>query len=740
MDAVLVDTDGGAYRLETAVGAERGSYGALFSRALTYRAHRLSAPCTEDISRPADGETNESCTKSLTGNVLVTYIPLTTSLQESANTSEAASLHLVLQNIRLRRQVDHPYLRTLTDAFYTNQALSSPSSVSDRVGAVVTRKRTGSPLRGTSPQSVELRRREGTEQESEGAKRLVDTVASPEISSPTVTALVVVEEYVEGCSLSDYADAVAKRHLIQDNPKMQDNAAAIGCQVTQVLLHLHAVAHMVCRNIPLDCVHLDAKRGCVRFRLPLSTAAMLDVVEGSTGSCQARVLTSPYATPEDESTSAVAGEGRKIVCAPEMSNISCWSEVPSAPWGARSVGTDVWALGLLMLQLCCLHHDDFSAATNASERLVVIRSHLHHLASLLPSETEEGIAGLIRSCLGFSPEKRPTLQALLQSRTFAKHRPYKVLQPNGVIIGLAEAVKAVQRNENLLPSMQPAAHLLHASDAVGSDLSSMAVEGLLVSLSLEDLIWETPPSFCDAFVPMIGSPPQTNDVSKLPGGSGSQGPTAAGATQPIERSPPSLAAATKQALQDVACLHEHYRGMGVDATPKSTPTTPSAHQSARATWRERVQYTRQLPRDITSTKSMMAEITEHFAKLEHADPRLCFRFLELLMEGFENCPSDVTAVLDSVVLAEALLLISATDTVDAGAAQPVREDSPIGDATPHLAAEQKETFFNVAETLRVMPSMPAHMISSGRAANTSAVLYNSWLRKQRKKHLRMDEY
>ncbi|KAG5467412.1 hypothetical protein CUR178_01055 [Leishmania enriettii] len=740
MDVVLFDTDGGAYRLETAVGAECGSYGALFSRASTYRARRLPAPCTEDISRPADSEANESRTKSSTGDVLVTYIPLTTSLQESAIKSEAASLHLVLQNIRVRRQVDHPYLRTLTDAFYTDQVLSSPSSVSDGVGAVVMRKRPGSPLRGTSPQGVELRRREGTEEDSGGAERLVDTAASPGISSPTMTALVVVEEYVEGCSLLDYVDAVAKRHLIQGNPKMQDNAAAIGCQVAQILLHLHAVGHMVCRNIPLDCVHLDAKRGCVRLRLPLTTAAMLDVVESSTGSCQATVLTSRYATPEDEPTNTVSGAGKKIVCAPEMSNMSCWSEIPSAPWGARSVGADVWALGLLMLQLCCLHHDDFSAAINASELLVVIRRHLHHLAYLLPSETEEGIAGLIRSCLEFSAEKRPTLQALLQSRTFAKHCPSKVLQPNGVIITLAEAVKAVQRKENLLPSMQPAAQLLHTSDVVCSDLSSPTAEGLLVSLSLEDLIWETPPSFCDAFVPMIGSPPLANDVAKLPGGSGSQDTTASGATQPLERSPPSLAAATKQALQDVVCLHGHYRGMGVVATPKSTPTALSAHQRARAAWRERVQCTRQLPRDITSTKSMMAEITDHFAVLEHADPRLCLRFLELLMEGFENCPSDVTAVSDSVVLAEALLLISATDTVDAGAARPVREDSPIGDATEHLLAEQKETFFNVAETLRVMPSMPAHMISSDRAANTSAVLYNSWLRKQRKKHLRMDEY
>ncbi|KAG5466868.1 hypothetical protein LSCM1_01045 [Leishmania martiniquensis] len=735
MNATLVDTQGRAYRLKAAEGAERGSYGALFSRASTYRAQRLLPQRTEGISRPAKGKTSKSCAESWERDVLVTYIPLTTSLQESASTSEAVSLQLVLQNVRLRRQVDHPYLRTLMDAFYTDQTLSSPRPASDGADHVGVEKRADA-----SPETEKCRKRKGATPGSGGTQLVTDTAALTGISSPTITALVVVEDYTEGCSLSDYATAVAKRLLFQGHSKMLQNMAVISYQLAQVLLHLHAVGHVVCRDIPLDSVRLDINKGCVRFRLPLSAAAMLDMAEGSAGSCQATVLTLPHLMPEDDSPSGVAGEGRKVVCAPEVSNMSCWGESPAAPGGALPLSADVWALGLLMLQLGSLNHVDFSAATSAAERLAVIRSHLHHLAALLPPEAGEDMVRLISDCLALSPARRPTLQALLQSRAFAKYHFSTAAQRNDAAIHLAEAVRAVYQKEPSPPSMEPTAQLSRKRDAAGICLPNMTVEGFLMSLSLEDLSWETPQCFRDTFVPVVEPPAQTRNPSAPPSDSASPKLTTGGTTPVFEGPPPSLAIATKQALQDVALLHDQYRALDAAATPISSPTTSSAHQSVWAAWRERVRHTRQLPHDVTSTKTTMEELAEHFAKLEHAEPRLCFRFIELLMEGLENCPSDVTAVTDSVVLAEALQHTSATDTAGASDAPLVRDDSSVDEMIPHVAPMQKVTVFNVAETVRVMPSMPAHMISSDRAANTSAVLYNSWLRKQQKKHLKMAEY
>ncbi|CAC9545364.1 conserved hypothetical protein [Leishmania infantum JPCM5] len=740
MSAVLVDTRGHEYRLEMAVDPERGSYGALFQQATTYRAQRILPPCTGDIPGLVEDNASGACAKSLASAALVTYIPLTTSLQESDITPEAASLHLVLQNIRLRRQVDHPYLRTLIDAFYMNQVPSSPSSTSGGVSSVVVTQGPGASPANPSPPRQNLVKQTGTAEDSGGTNWPAGAAVPALASSSAITALVVVEEYIEGCSLADYADAVAQRHLKQGNLQIQNDAAAIACQLAQVLLHLHAVGHVLCRDLPLDCVHMDINKGCVQVRLPLSAASMLDLVEGSASSAPAAVMASPRTTSIGESTSNAFGEGKCFVGAPEMSEMSDWNEISSAPCGAVPLYADVWALGLLMLQLCSLNHKNLSGATNATERLLVIRSRLPQPAALLPADTEEGMTELIRSCLECSPTKRPTLSMLLKSSAFAKHRSFTMREPNRAVISLAEAVKAIRRHGRTSASMQPAAPHSRTMSTIDADLPNKIVDDSLISLSLQNLHWTTPPSFRDVFAPLLVSPPETADPCEVPVGIASHDPTAAATTQSRQRPPPSLAAATKQALHDVALLRDRYRDICVMATQTSAPATTSAQKSAYAALWDRVQNTRQLPRDITTTTAIMGELTEHLAKLEQNDPKLCFRFMELLLEGFATCPSDIASVADSVALADTLFRASAADTAATGGAQPVRMEAPLEQATRRSVPEEKEAVFNVAETLRVMPSMPAHMISSERAANTSSVLYNSWLRKQRKKHLKMDEY
>ncbi|CAJ1036605.1 hypothetical protein Q4I30_007504 [Leishmania utingensis] len=740
MSAVLVDTCGREHRLERAVVAEPGSYGALFARAATYRAQCLTPPGTEDVSRRREASSGESHPKSFASAALVTYIPLTTSLQDPATTSEAASLDLVLQNIRLRRQVDHPFLRALIDAFYTDQVLSPPTLASDGADSVNVKTWPGASLPSTPPPRENHAKEADSAQDTEGPTRPDGPTASALTPSSTIAALVVVEEYVEGCSLADYADAVAKRHIKRSNRKMQEDAAAISRQLAELLLHVHAVGHVLCPDIPLDCVHLDLKKGCVRVRLPLRAAATLDIVEKSTGAALAVTTTVPCMASIDNSMRSVPGEGGPCVCAPEMCEMACWNDGTSAPWGALPFSADVWALGLLMLQLCSLNHKDLSTATNAAERLVVVRSHLHELVSLLPSETEKDMVELIRSCLEYSPTRRPTLGMLLESRCFAKHRPLRVREPTPAIMTLAEAVMTVKNNEASPSSMQPAARHSRTMNTTDTNLPGVVADDTLVFLSHQVLAWTTPRSFRDAFVPMVDSSLGTADPCALLGSRASKDPTAAATTQPRQSSPPSLAAATQQALQDIALLHEQYHRICVMSSDPSTLATPCVQQSTYKALRDRVQRTRQLPRDITSTTTIMEELTEHFAKLEHSNPKLCFRFMELLLEGFTNSPSDVEALIETVTLAEALLHASSMDTSAAGGAQPIREDAPLNDTTGNSAANEKGSVFNVNETLRVMPSMPAHVISSDRAANTSAILYNSWLRKQRKKHLKMDGY
>ncbi|KAG5492707.1 hypothetical protein JKF63_01287 [Porcisia hertigi] len=733
---MFVDSHGHQYQLETPVEVERGSYGERFERAVAYRARRLFPSRTRAKQHPSESTTNQSGHMPLPGDMLVTYIPLTTSLQESTTAPEAGSLQLVLKNIHLRRQVHHPYLRSLADAFYTDQIFSAPARASDGVESIVVEEGADASLAGTSPSRNHLVGQTCTLKDSEEKHWRAPAGASAMKKFPSTTALVVVEEYVAGCSLADYADAIAQKQLDRDGLIRQHDAVAIACQVTQLLLHLHLVGQVLCRFIPPECVHLSRREGCVKLRLPLCAVAMSDIMAGLAGCSSAAMLTYPSTSPADGLASAISDGGTGFICAPEIHETSRWDDVASAPTGGASRCADVWALGLLMLQLCSLTHSSLSLVHSATERLAVICGHLHEPKVLLPCDVEESIAEVIHSCLERSPARRPTLRALLNTTAFVKYGSNTSRDPNPLLIGLADAMttkRKVQHRSAI--HQQTAQHLRKMS----RDTSSVLVDGTLMSLSLHDLQWTTPDDFRDAFLPTIEASSLTTPPSTPPGNTAPEDSSAV-VEAPIGQGQPfSLSAAAQQALQDVTFLHDLYRGICVGATRMPTPTKPSAYQKTPAALRARLQRTGQLPDDLSTTTVLMEELTKLFARLERTNPDLCFRFVELLLEGFVNSPSDVADVADSVVLAEELMSISARATAAPGkASSPAPKDFPIDDATDPVVPEHRETVFNVAETLRVMPLMPARVISSDRAANTSAVLYNMWLRKQRKKHLWMD--
>ncbi|GET92805.1 hypothetical protein, conserved [Leishmania tarentolae] len=740
MSAVLVDSHGDEYRLLQTIEPESGSYGALFAQAATYRAQQVLPPPKAETPGLAETNAGESGAKSLLGSAVVTYIPLTTSLQEGDSTSESALMHAVLQNIRLRRQVDHPYLRTLIDAFYTNQVLQSSNSVRHDTGRVADIKQPSASARNSSSSPKSLEKQSYTAHVGGDTNWRASTAVSGLHSPLALTALVVVEEYIEGCSLADYVDVVAKGHLQQENRQIQKATAAIAYQLAQALLHLHTVGLLLCRDLPFECVHMDVNKGYVRVRIPLSATAMLDAVEGSTSSAVTAFLPSPCTAPIADARSTAFGEGKCSLCAPEMTEMSEWNESVSEACGSLPFGADVWALGILMLQLCSLNQKDLFGTTNATERLLVIRSHLPHIVDLLPADIEGDMAELIGGCLQCSPRNRPTLSTLLKSSLFANHRSFTLLEPNPVIISDAEAVSDAKKQQGAFVSVQPTAPPSRAMNKVDTDFLHKVIDDSLISLSLKDMKWRTPRSFRDAFMPILAPPPGSTTSCEMLGGCASRDSAATPTMQSPQGLPLPLAAAAKQALHDITLLHDEYYDICVRAAQTSTSTTPSAETIACAALRERVQNSRQLSRDLTTTMTIMEDLTKHFTKLELSEPKLCIRLVEFLLEGFETSPSDIAAVTESITLADTLLHAASTNTVSPGGASVVHKEAPLDEATQHRVPQQKEAAFNVAKTLRVMPSMPAHMISSDRAANTSAVLYNSWLRKLRKKRLKMDEY
>ncbi|KAK7201318.1 protein kinase [Novymonas esmeraldas] len=734
MCTVLVGSDGQEYQIGSAANADRGSYAALFALASTYHAEWLPSPDAAVTDTPLDAAAAATPESAAGCAVLVTYIPLVSSLQDPSDSSEAAALRLVLHNIRLRRQVEHPHLRTLFDSFYTDELLcpSAPASSHGSGGAVLVKRRPGASQAGPSPAGGNARRVSDGRRGAGGAAAL--TLPAPR----GTTALVVVEEFVKGCSLVEYAAAVAAGLLSPSTVELHRGAAVVACQVVQLLLHLHTSSNLQCRHVPLDCVHLDSEKGRICLRLPLGAAAMADVAVDcagvSTSSASAAATTTAVTVRE-----AGGGAGALFVVAPELRDVARYAAavVPPPPRGAPLSSADVWAVGLLLLQLCCLPRGTpagvvVDAAT--AERAAVLSGDRDELLGLLPDGTEDAMQELLSSCLDPLPRRRPRLWTLLSSAALSPHRATAADGASRTIIALAEAVAAVSRREN---AVAPSSFEPRRVDAV----PPQPIDVSLAALSLQGVRWVTPRCARDVFAP-ASAPPSAPAVSCTVGGGVPVVPDLSLA--PTLPSPAvhqlSLAAATRQTMRDVTVLHGLYTGPVGAEGAALTSTAGPARTGALAVLQEEVRRSRQLPRDIASTTAVLEELAEHFAHLERADPELSVRLAELLLEGFAGCSADVAAVRESVAVADALMRTSSSHPE----AAPVHAPGTEGDGAfeepvqPGAQEGPRDATFNVAATLRAMPLLPVQIISSDRAANTSSVLYNSWLRKQRKKYLNVD--
>lgn len=744
MSATFLDTLGNRFLIEGVVDGERDSYASLFSSSVTFRARHVgtvnsgsgggdvsssisASPPQQEKNRPAASPKPNS----MSDTVMVTYIPLTSRLLGDTNSKEATALTLLLDHVRLRRQVEHPLLRSLFDVFYTTQRLAAPVVVVAPPSVVRRAVDVSSPNASrarTLPERSTSAEASGSPivaRDGDGANCV--TCLSP--SSTPATALVLIEEMIEGCTLADYADAVTRRRLTPNNAKLQRDAAAIAYQLAQLLHHLHGTGHVLCRELPLECVALDQNRGFVSVRLPLSAVHMLEAA----GNRRWR----PGTTAQHHSSDGAswAGELRQLR-APELRDVAYWEAASAA--AATSIdpasfgAADVWMLGVVTALLCAMNHKQLSQTTRA-ERSSVAGSDVQLLVEMLPADTQEGILHLIRSCLEATPAKRPTAAGVARSSAFLAHRSHTELEQHRAVISIAEAVAQTRRRKMPPASLQLAESNATAPAARAAPNGAGLADGLDAApalSSVQDVVWDDSRTYRDIFL--------ASECAADTDGQADESPSPDHRHHHHRDGAPSLSLATHEAQQDVERLCARYDQLhGSESTCPPSMGNAAGATAAHGQLRERVNRSRQMPRDLSATMGVMEELTQRFAHLEKTNPDAAFRLMELLVEGLANCPPDVAAMQESAELADALLRTSRPPHTPDG------EEDRLGTAdearlSPSDEVEQRD--FQVADVLRVMPSMPERMIESDRAANTSAVLYNRWLKREKKKFVKWDGY
>lgn len=739
MSSTFFDTQGNKFLIECVLDSEHDSYASLFTTAVTYRARHVSADVDDTLSLQPQ-QTGGSISTAIKANhlvadtVTVTYIPLSSSVQGIAASEESAAFLALRDHVRLRRQVEHPFLRSLLDVFYTQQRLAPPVRSAPAAAEVRRPVETNSPTaaRARKPErhTVDRGKVDGGFAASGGdaadrgdAESFPSVTTSPSSSSSSTdafAALVLVEEFVEGCTLADYADAVVHKRLRPTSAKLQRDAAAIAYQLAQLLHYLHETGHIQCRELPLGNVALDQNKGFVSVRLPLSAVRVLQEPGEKRLSDVVAALVSETSQLNRESGRCWT-EKPRLLRAPELRGAAFWDAMwsPASDETALFRMADVWALGLVTTLLCTLNHKLFAQTTRA-ERLSVVGAQIQHLPELLPHDMQEDMLHLICSCLENAPERRPTAAGVLKSAVFVKNRSYTKLEQHRAVISIAEAV--ANANKRKMPPV--ALQLAESSATAAARTAAASADSELLLLSLQETAWDFTPMCRDVFSPA--------------------GVTAAGPGKVVIPYSEQVAASLKQATQDASQDLERLcvqcaRLYQVDPSGAAACTASRIKDDS---LRERLRRSGQMPRDLPATIHIFEELTERFAQLERSSPDASLRFIELLLEGFTSSPQDVEAVRESVTLADALLRISQTSpsaVVEGGRGTAEKTDTFDGSTLSNSSAVDQRDF-QVADVLRSMPSMPERVIASDRAANTSAVLYNQWLKKERKRFVKSDGY
>jgi serine/threonine protein kinase len=773
MSSVFSDTRGNTFRIESLLGGESDSYASLFTTAVTYRARHITASldtaataCVAGANAPplTPGQPHPTASASvphvkpntISKTVMVTYIPLLSSVQGIAPSKEASALLVLQDHIRLRRQIEHPLLRSLFDVFYTQQCLAAPGRSGAVTAPTAGAAAVGTPVEVTSPTNANARVRKaaclpssvedvnGDESEvkddeaTDGSKAAKSSPppsnTTSKCSDITGAALVIVEEFVEGCSLADYADAIARRRLVPTSAKLQRDAAAIAYQLAQLFHYLHGTGYVLCRDMPFENVMLDQNKGFISVRLPLSALRMLQEPGEKCLTNVAAALMSQTSQLNRVNECRLTEKSCSLR-APELRSIPYWDAAWNSSDGTSDGGAaasafgaaDIWTLGVVTTLLCTLNHKQFAQTTRA-ERFGIASAQVQRLQELLPGDMEEGMQDLIRGCLEASPTARPTAGGVLKSAVFVTYRSNTELEQHRAVISIAEAVENANKRKMPPPPLQ----LAESSTTAATRTVAVVPDTDLSLLSLHDTAWEAPKMYRDVFLSNGG-----DGAAALPGE-----PTTSRSSQVLNRVSPSLARASQYALQDLMRLCAQYTRLNPTDASDSAPSSAYAGAMDRKgnTVCERVRRSRQMPRDLPSTIRTFEELTARFSQLERINPDVSFRLMELLLEGFSSSPQDVASIRKSVTLADALLYAEwPPATLDEGAAVAGRVGS-LETSVLSASVDKDQRDFQVADVLRSMPTMPERMIASDRAANTSAVLYNQWLKKEKKKFAKLDGY
>ncbi|KPA86286.1 hypothetical protein ABB37_00512 [Leptomonas pyrrhocoris] len=764
MSSLLYDTQGNRFRIEGVLDSGQDSYASLFSTAVTYRARHVGTYDDDVVHQPSSppsahqGQSLSTPSRphSISATVVITYIPLLSSLQGITSSKDAAALLVLQDHVRLRRQVEHPFLRSLFDVFYTQQCLAAPVSSSGPPAAAATAL-VRRPVEVHSPVASRARKQQtnrsasaeedrGVDEANDGdtadrkdvAARSTTSTASSPSHTDSGTALVIVEEFIEGSTLADYADAVACKRLMPGNVKLQRDAAAIAYQLAQLLQYLHGTGCVLCRELPLGNIALDQNKGYISVRLPLGAVNTLHEADDKRYAHSVAALVFDTSQLHREKASFGAEEYH-LLRAPELRHVACWDAVcdpaasPTTDNEPAAFGAaDVWMLGVVTTLLCTLNNKKFALTTRA-ERLAAVHSHIDHLPGLLPSDTPEGMVKLIQSCLESSPAKRPTATGVLTSAAFVPNRSHVELEQQRAVISIAEAVANANKRKMPPPSLHLAENSAAttgggAAAAAATALRTVAVapDNELTLLSLQGTVWYVPTAYRDVLLPgadvaLPGEPATLPHIMQVPSSVA-----------------PSLSRATQDAFHDIERLCEQDARLRL--TDLAAAPSYASTDCKRDSLQERLRRSKLMPRDFSATKCVLEELTDRFTQLESRNPEAAFCFIELLLEGLQSCSQGVAALRESVTLADALLQpagLPPTGTLQEET--PAREDA-CEDSTLSNSTEVGQRDFQVPEVLRAMPSMPERMIASDRAANTSAVLYNQWLRKNKKRFVKSDGY
>lgn len=664
--------DGVHYDLETPTELWQSSYSDFFDQVWVYRAVRSRPSTTMSSSKQTFLSGLQTSFKGPPeqGKVAITIAPLTSSLQDSCNIAGQAFQRL-LNHLQYRTIVQHPLLRSLFSVFLCNRGEWKPRRP-EEVAELVTGCRHWTTLQDNA------------------------------------TLLVVVEEYIDGCTILEYCNLLGQQRLVRSTAQLQRDAAAIVYQIAQLMAHLHFYGPFLCLDIPLQKIYTDEKSGRIRVVLPSSLTLMEDPALQRAVTCFDGV--------------------EHLLRAPEVRQMGLQLPAAMGTTSGHHCGADVWCIGVLLLQLCSVGHSTFSMVQSIVDRVAAVVPHLSAPHGILPPDVAEGVLLVLTSCLQQDPEKRPSVLELLTHPVFLTYKSHSLNEQNRAVIEVVETVKRARAMD-----APPATKEVRQDDGVKEKQTGRRCSvkhdaatpwrGREVVHLPSPSAWQLSTSLSEVYaIEPIQFPTDSTSSGPLP--------------LPVEPKssfqkelPPSSEGAPGEVSSFLQRICEEVSDDFSELLIcfAQLPTEQLLHPLS-LTDATRIQ--QQFSQPTSLVLHQLHTLTKQMSELETIDPSVTIQFTEMLVESLMASNEDVEQIADTAILTEQLLrAASEAALLNSDSSETVHETSGESESdclygsTPSVA---------VPVTSQMMLLMPERITSSDTAVRTDAILYNKWVKKQQK--------